>query len=188
MKVLSGDNQAQTVVPIAYQAGTGVVTRDVHDVKDPHAKFLPIQKQRPVQVLVVSSEPEDRRVLTAILNREGWDTICASQVSECREVLAGLNISLVFCDRRLPDGAYRDVLAITRSLSRNVRLVVTSRLADWDEYLEALRYGAFELIVSPCRRSDVVWALLQSHREDEERAASSPPGKARAAAAGHAAV
>jgi len=157
-------------------------------VKDPDTKFLPIQKQRPAQVLVVSSEPENRRVLTAILNREGWDTICASRVSECREVLVGLNISLVFCDRRLPDGAYRDVLAITRSLNRNVRLVVTSRLADWDEYLEALHYGAFELIVSPCRPNDVVWALLQSNREDEERTASSAPGKARAASAGHAAV
>ena len=157
-------------------------------VKNPGTKFLPIQKQRRAQVLVVSSDPEDRRVLTAILNREGWDTICASRVSECRDALAEPNISLVFCDRRLPDGVYRDVLAITRSLSRNVRLVVTSRLADWDEYLEALRYGAFELIVSPCRRSDVVWALLQSSREDEERAASGAPGKASAAAAGHAAI
>ena len=188
MDVRSDDNRARTLTLIAHQAGTGLATRDVQDVKDPDATLLPIQKQRPAQVLVVSSEPEDRRALTAILNREGWDTVCASRVSECREVLAGLNISLVFCDRRLPDGAYSDVLAIMRSLSRNVRLVVTSRLADWDEYLEALRYGAFELIVSPCRRSDVVWALLQSSREDDERAAPSAPGKARAAAGGHAAV
>jgi DNA-binding NtrC family response regulator len=185
MNVISDDNQARTIMPIPYKAGTGLVT---NDVKDPDTEFRPIQQPRPTQILVVSSESEGRRALTAILNREGWDTICASRVSECQEVLARLNISLVFCDRRLPDGAYRDVLAITRSLSRKVRLVVTSRLADWDEYLEALRHGAFELIVSPCQPSDVVWTMIQVRREDEETAASGAPGKARSASGGRAPV
>ena len=185
MNVRSNDNQAGTILPMLHQAGTGLVTYDVAELD---TKFLPIQRQRPAQILVASTEPENRRVLTAILNREGFDTICASRVSECQEVLAGQNIRLVFCDRRLPDGAYRDVLAITRSLSRKVRLVVTSRLADWDEYLEALQLGAFELIVSPCQPSDVVWTLIQARREDEERAASRSPGKALAASAGRAAV
>ena len=122
-------------------------------------------KINPTQILVVSSQSETRRALMAILNREGWDTICASKASECEELLARQNVNLVFCDRRLVDGTYRDVLTITRSLSRNARMVVTSRAADWDEYLEALQNGEFDLIESPCQPKDVIWAVVQAQHE-----------------------
>ena len=137
----------------------------------------------PAQILVVSSELEHRRMLISILNREGWDTVCASKVADCEEVLARENVNLVFCDRRLADGTYRDIVAITRSLRRNVRVVVTSRLADWDEYLEALHQGAFDLIASPCQPTDVVWAILQAKREDQDRTGFVAPPKVRAASA-----
>src|ERR1700732_2819088 len=104
------------------------------------------------QILVVSSELENRRALNNILRNEGYDTICASRVSECKEALQTQNVSLVFCDRRFSDGNYRDV--------------VTSRLADWDEYLDALHHGAFDLIASPCQPTDVLWAIVQARRED----------------------
>jgi FixJ family two-component response regulator len=48
---------------------------------------------------------------------------------------------------------------------------VTSRLADWDEYLEALRHGAVDLIPSPCKPSDVFSAIAQAQREDRELSA-----------------
>ena len=47
---------------------------------------------------------------------------------------------------------------------------MTSRLADWDEYLEALRHGAVDLIAAPCKPSDVFSAIAQAQREDEELA------------------
>jgi FixJ family two-component response regulator len=65
---------------------------------------------------------------------------------------------------------------------------VTSRLADWDEYLEALHHGAFDLIASPCQPTDVVWAIIQAKREDKDRAAFVNPEKAHAAAASQAAA
>ena len=104
-----------------------------------------------IQILVVSSELQNRRALIDILEREDWHTICASTVKECQEALAGRNVTLLFCDRRLPDGTYCDVLKIIRSLKKKVPLVVTSRLADWDEYFEVLQRGAFDLIASPPR-------------------------------------
>ena len=142
----------------------------------------------PRQILVASSELENRRALTSILNKEGYETVCASRVSECQEALDGQNVSLVFCDRRLTDGSYTDVLAVTRSSKNNVRVVVTSRLADWDEYLEALHHGAFDLIASPCQPTDVLWAIIQAKREDHERAGLVSADKVRTTAAGRVAV
>lgn len=136
--------------------------------------------ESPVLALVVSSEFSNRRGLSDLLNQEGWNPICASTVGECEELLTGQNISLVFCDRGLTDGTYRDVLGITHSLNRNVRLVVTSRLADWDEYLEALDDGAFDLIASPSQTADIVRVIHQARREDQVTGRPEGAGKARA--------
>jgi FixJ family two-component response regulator len=62
-------------------------------------------------------------------------------------------------------------------------LVVTSRLADWDEYLEALNDGAFDLIASPSQTADVVRVLNQAHREDKMTGASVPADNAHTASA-----
>jgi DNA-binding NtrC family response regulator len=135
------------------------------------------------QILIVSSELENRRALNEILRREGYETTCASRVSECQEALQTQNVSLIFCDRRLSDGNYRDVVAAARGSRPHARVVVTSRLADWDEYLDALHHGAFDLIASPCQPTDVLWAIVQARREDHDRAGFVAPAKARAASA-----
>jgi DNA-binding NtrC family response regulator len=135
------------------------------------------------QILIVSSELEHRRALNDILQKEGYETTCASRVSECQEALQTQNVSLIFCDRRLSDGNYRDVVTASRASSQPIRVVVTSRLADWDEYLEALHHGAFDLIASPCQPTDVLWAMVQARREDTQRAGFVAPTKARAASA-----
>jgi DNA-binding NtrC family response regulator len=123
---------------------------------------------RAIPILVVSSESKNRHALRDILNQQGWKTICTSTVGECEEVFANQNIDLVFCDRGLTDGTYRDILALSRSRSLSLRLVVTSQLADWGEYLEALRDGAFDLIASPAQTADTIRAINQAQREDQE--------------------
>lgn len=140
--------------------------------------------ENPTQVLVASSDLESRRALISILNKEGYDTLCASRLNECQEALAGQNVKLIFCDKRLTDGSYKDLLAITRGFKNPVRVVVTSRLADWDEYLEALHHGAFDLIASPCEPTDVLWSIIQARREDHEKAGFVEPQRTRTAAVG----
>jgi DNA-binding NtrC family response regulator len=121
--------------------------------------------QRP-QILVVSSDLDHRRALTSILQKEGWNPLHASRLTECHDLLAKQNVGLVFCERRLADGTYRDLLSVAQTSERKVPVVVTSRLADWDEYLEALRHGAVDLIPAPCKPRDVFSAIAQAQRED----------------------
>jgi two-component system response regulator AtoC len=135
------------------------------------------------QILIVSPELEHRRALNEILRKEGHETICASRVSECQEALQTQNVSLIFCDRRLSDGNYRDVVEASRAARQHARVIVTSRLADWDEYLDALHNGAFDLIASPCQPTDVLWTIVQVRREDQQHDAFVAPAPARAASA-----
>ena len=117
------------------------------------------------EILVIASDPETRKALSSILQTEGLKSVQASQLSEGRALLASQPVGMVFCERHLADGTYLDLLPAAQSKAGHVPVVVTSRLADWDEYLEALRHGAVDLIASPFKKSDVSSALEQARRE-----------------------
>lgn len=131
----------------------------------------------PWQILVVSSDLEIRRSLMQTLTRQGLDSIGVANVRECGDVLKSQKIGLIFCDRNLTDGSYRDVLDASRSSSSGLRLVVTSRHPDWDEYLEAMRFGAFDVIASPCRPTDVEWMVIQAKRDERNHPKELIPGR-----------
>jgi DNA-binding NtrC family response regulator len=50
------------------------------------------------------------------------------------------------------------------------RIVVTSRQANWPEFLEAIRVGAFDVISTPCRSKDVESMVVQAKRDDRKMA------------------
>ncbi len=144
----------------------------------------------PWDILVLSAEIEERRVLVHILETQTLEPICSSTIRESLEILHQDRVGLVFCDKSLPDGTYRDFLAAVRSLKSKVRVVVTSRHADWDEYLEAMRLGAFDAIAAPCRPTDVEWMVIQAKRDERNRSRQTPAAEPvavyRQAAAGNA--
>jgi DNA-binding NtrC family response regulator len=132
----------------------------------------------PWEILIVSSDLESRRSLTAILGRQGLDPICASTITESIDLLSRESVGLAFCDQHLSDGDYRDFLAARDNLKSKLRVVVSSRCGNWDEYLEAMRLGAFDLIASPCRPTDVEWMVIQAKRDERNRRRESVPSEA----------
>jgi DNA-binding NtrC family response regulator len=141
----------------------------------------------PFEVVVVSSDLQPRDRLAGILANLGLDPVGISTLRECREILSRRRVRLVFCDRHVADGNYQDLLAAYPQSGRP-RVVVTSRSADWDEYREAMRCGAFDIIPVPCRRADVEWMVVQAKRADRRAelpgpARAEPPELAKAASA-----
>ena len=77
---------------------------------------------------------------------------------------------LVFCDDRLPDGTYRDLLTLRQTGQRSLCFVVTTRVGEWDEYLEATQLGAFDVIPFPLRATDVELTVIRAMRREEQKA------------------
>jgi len=124
----------------------------------------------PWQVVIASSDPDQLSRLREILKQQELEPICTSTVMECRNVLVKETVGLVFCDRKLADGNYSDLIAAGRSVNSRARFVVTSPQADWDEFVEAVRFGAFDVITAPCRPKDVEWMIIQAKRDDRKMA------------------
>jgi len=124
----------------------------------------------PWQIVIASSDPDQLCRLTEILKHQDVEPICTSTVMECRNVLFKETVGLVFCDRNLADGNYSDLIAAGRSVNSSARFVVTSPQADWEEFFDAMRLGAFDVITAPCRPKDVEWMIIQAKRDDRKLA------------------
>jgi DNA-binding NtrC family response regulator len=120
----------------------------------------------PWQIVIASADLEERRAMSNILAKQGLEAIAASSVRECEEILAQEDVGLIFCARSLADGDYRGLLLAPRHEGRKTRIVIVNRLTDWDEYLEAMRLGTFDVISAPCRPTDVEWMMIQALREE----------------------
>jgi DNA-binding NtrC family response regulator len=129
----------------------------------------------PWDVVVVSSSLENRQDVAGMLSRLGLDAICASTVSQCRELAKRDQIGLVFCDRQVKDGDYRDILAaIAPSPSKKApKVVMMADIANPIEYQQLRNNGLFDVISSPCRPTDIEWMVIlarRNHRQVSEHA------------------
>lgn len=120
----------------------------------------------PWEVIVVSSNLENRQNVAEMLFRLGIDPICVSSVDQCRGLPARKNVGLVLCDRRVKDGDYRDVLSAVNlpPKQNDAKVVLMAELATPEEYQQARQHGLFDVIPSPCRPTDVEWMVIQAKR------------------------
>lgn len=115
------------------------------------------------------SASENRDVVSAAMNHWSMDPVCCSGVREASALMPEANPSLIFCEETLADGTYRDLLG-GMTKSPKARFVVISPSAELDaNYNEAISLGAFDMIASPCRRSDVQWIAIRAMHEDARR-------------------
>ncbi len=119
-------------------------------------------------VLVASSSMEDRTSLLHILDSLSLNVISCSAIDQARKVLSRQEVPLVFCDEYLSDGCYRDLLSSDMAGRKAPRVVVTIRTGEWDEYLSAMRLGAFDAIRCPLHPTDVELVVLRAMRENRE--------------------
>ena len=126
--------------------------------------------ERHWRVLVASSGPETKQRVMRILDRLGVDCVVASTIGQCRQIFFQDNVALVFCDRDLSDGGYRNLLAAADCKSgTNLRVVLMTSQINPDEYSAAKQAGLFEVIASPCRPTDVEWMVILAKRAERMR-------------------
>jgi DNA-binding response OmpR family regulator len=120
-------------------------------------------------VLIISSFEEDHIGFSRILG----DCQCeAHAVRTCQQGLAILRertVSIVICERDLPDGTWKDILQALETLSDHPFLIVTSRLADDHLWVEVLNLGGHDVLAKPLDHKEVVRAIESAWRNWSQR-------------------
>ncbi len=110
-----------------------------------------IESLRRKPVLVICDNEECGDTVAQIIRKRGMETVCCARLSDARSFLLEQIFSAVFCSDSLPDGDYRTVVGAAGSTP----VIVFSRLADWDRYLDAVHRGAFDYTACPPNSSEI---------------------------------
>jgi DNA-binding NtrC family response regulator len=114
--------------------------------------------------LVASSHLECRRVMLRILEDLKVNTFASATLAEAKKVLSGQGVASVFCEDRLANRTYRDLLQTLRMWRKAPHIVVTTRKGEWKDYLEALGLGASDMIQYSYRSTEVELNVIRAMR------------------------
>ena len=114
------------------------------------------QHEKPFAVLVVGGFDTDLIALLGILNDTDWTLYWNTSRADAVETLRHRAVNVVLCDRDLPDGDWRDVLAATSSLASPPPLIVTARFANERLWAEVLSLNGYDVLTKPFDADEVM--------------------------------
>jgi DNA-binding NtrC family response regulator len=109
--------------------------------------------------LAVSPFEQDKRLIQTMVRGSRTSVLTADRLSEAIPLLRRRRISLVICERDLPDGDWREMLGQMNDLVPAARLVVASRLADERLWAEVLNLGGYDVLAKPFSAEEVTHVI-----------------------------
>ncbi|HEX3774431.1 MAG TPA: sigma-54 dependent transcriptional regulator [Polyangiaceae bacterium] len=142
--------------------------------------ILPERKQ----ILVVDDEPNLRRVLSAQLERDGYDVHTAEDGEEALTILKENHLDLVITDLRMPKLDGMELLRRALELDDELPVVMITAHGTVDNAVEALKTGAFDYLTKPFDQAEVRAIVRKALRTRDLSAAEAtrPESDAREAA------
>jgi DNA-binding response OmpR family regulator len=122
-----------------------------------------------ITVLVVSPNEEDRRSLRAIFGHSNWSLFTTGTVAETLNFLKHHVIPVILCERDLPDGGWKQLLAALVGCDHAPHLVVAARLADERLWAEVLNLGGYDVLLKPFCSREVFRVLSMAWRDWSDR-------------------
>src|SRR5260221_1804743 len=107
------------------------------------------------QILVVDDEPNLRRVLSAQLERDGYDVHTAEDGEQALTILKEHHIDLVITDLRMPRIDGMELLRRTQKIDAELPVVMITAHGTVDNAVEALKPGAFDYLTKPFDQVEV---------------------------------
>src|SRR4051812_32943607 len=113
--------------------------------------MLPERKQ----ILVVDDEPNLRRVLSAQLERDGYDVHTAEDGEQALVVLREHHIDLVITDLRMPKMDGMELLRRAVAIDPGLPVIMVTAHRPVHNPVEALETGAFDYVTKPFDQGEV---------------------------------
>jgi hypothetical protein len=112
-----------------------------------------------VSSLAVSPFSDDVAFLQQKFEEANWKLYVARTIRGAFIQLRRVRVSIVICERQLPDGNWKDVLRHLAPLVDRPNLIVVSRQIDGRLWSEAVNQGAFDLLATPFREAELAFVI-----------------------------
>jgi len=117
------------------------------------------QQARRAYVLIVFPCNENLDDLLNAISETGKVPLLCHSFEEAQEIMKYEHIQIIICEEHLPAGARAAIFKLAKHRRRPIPVIITSRTGEWEEFLKALRQGAFDYLVLPPRREEVTRVL-----------------------------
>jgi two-component system, NtrC family, response regulator AtoC len=101
------------------------------------------------RVLVVDDDESVRVMLSAVLGKEGFEVVCASNGLQALETFNTLTPDIVLMDIRMPEMDGLQVLEEMNRLHKGTTVIFMTAFAAIDTAVRAIKLGAFDYIIKP---------------------------------------
>ncbi|HEY0094979.1 MAG TPA: sigma-54 dependent transcriptional regulator, partial [Archangium sp.] len=137
----------------------------------------------PTTVLVVDDDRANLDSVARIFQREGLETLTASNGTEALELLRRPEVSVMVTDLMMPGMDGQELLKVSRTLRPDVEVVLMTAYGTVETAVSAMKDGAYDFITKPLKRHSLVKSV-QKALERHELAAENRVLKAKLAEMG----
>ncbi len=121
-------------------------------------------------ILVVDDEQMNRMSTKFILEKAGYDVVCAQSGEEGLRMLLERSVDLVLLDVEMPTMSGIDILREIRKIPalEDIRVSFLTASGFSDDMTDAVHLGARGFIKKPCRPEELIAAVEEAFRERDE--------------------
>jgi two-component system response regulator AtoC len=111
------------------------------------------------KVLIVDDESGMRHMLSVLLEREGYSIDTAQNGKEGLDKIKSNEYALVLCDIRMPEMDGLTFLESTKSLNKQLPVIMMSAFGNVDTAIEAMKKGAYDYVSKPFKADEILIRL-----------------------------
>ncbi len=128
----------------------------------------------PTTVLVVDDDRANLDSVARIFQREGLETLTASNGTEALELLRRPEVSVMVTDLMMPGMDGQELLKASRTIRPDVEVVLMTAYGTVETAVAAMKDGAYDFITKPLKRHSLVKAVQKAL--EKPRAGRGEPG------------
>jgi len=126
------------------------------------------------KIIVIDDEPNIRKILDALLTRDGYDVSSFEGFKSAIETLNTEDVSVVITDLSMPEHTGLDVLKYCKEYSPDLPVILVTAFGTIEAAVTALKNGAFDFILKPFDQNDlsrIVQKAIQTRKRKKREPA-----------------
>jgi two-component system, NtrC family, response regulator AtoC len=132
------------------------------------------------RVLIVDDEVNLRKVLAAILSKDGYEVVVAENGEQAVEEFEKNGADVIITDLVMPRAGGMDILHKIKATRSDVPVIIMTAHGTVDSAVEAIKMGAFDYITKPFEHSEIRAVVSKAAKTHEASSLHIPPeGKGR---------
>ena len=137
-----------------------------HRKKSPNISLVSGKDEEKRSILVVEDDAVALDLLEEILKRNDFRVWVASSVDKAIDILGRVSVDLVLSDIRMPEKGGMDLLRHVQEHRPSLPVVLLSAFGDEHLWVEALSFGAVDLIPKPFKKQEVIDVINRTFRSN----------------------